>query len=126
MKIFTCESERFRPFLPDDCQVNPNVLGFELAEWLARELALRACPTSYPSNEDWGWYLEECREEQEHLICCGGGITEAGAHEWRVFVTQPRRLFRRPPATSRTEELERLVHQTLTDAGLIVSEDVGA
>jgi hypothetical protein len=106
--------------------VNPNVLGFEFAEWLARELALRACPTSYPSNEDWGWYLEECRDQQEHLVCCGGEKTEAGVYEWHVFVTQPRRLFRRPPPTSRSRELESLIHKVLTDAGFAVTEDVEA
>ena len=58
MSMLVFQSDRFRPYLPDDCQVNPNVLGFELADWLSRELAKRGTITSYPNYEDWHWFLE--------------------------------------------------------------------
>ena len=51
-------SERFAPALPEDCQVNPEVYGAELAFWLGAALARRGVVTSYPQSEDWGWFIE--------------------------------------------------------------------
>lgn len=118
MRIFVFESDRFRPFLPDARQVNPSVLGFELAEWLARELALCGVVTSYPESADWGWYLEDPGDGAEHLICCGGAELGEGRWEWRVFVTPPRRLFRRVEVTPRSRELEAAVERVLREAGI--------
>ena len=56
--IVEFRSESFRPFLPDDSQVNPGVYGAELAFWLASRLAAVGVITSYPEQEDWGWYIE--------------------------------------------------------------------
>ena len=105
MKIATFISDRFRPYLPDRSQVNPNVLGFELAEWLSRALAAQCMVTSYPGNEDWGWYLEFADGDDAYLICCSGS-EEGGAYAWRVFVERRRRFFRRQhPPTPMQEEL---------------------
>lgn len=112
-------SDRFRPYLPDACQVNPNVLGFELAEWLSRELARRGVPTSYPEHEDWGWFLERTEGNAEYMICCSGEATEH-AFAWRIFVTQPKKLFRRRPPSSRSDEILALVHRVLQDAAIDV------
>ena len=35
-------STKFLPYLPESCQVNPGVYGFELASWLSLALA-KAC-----------------------------------------------------------------------------------
>lgn len=51
------DSELFKPFLPDDAQVNPQVYGAELAFWLSKNLALKGVITSYPVGEDWGGLL---------------------------------------------------------------------
>jgi hypothetical protein len=51
-------SERFAPALPEECQVNPQVYGAELAFWLGAALAGQGVATSYPEYEDWGWYIE--------------------------------------------------------------------
>ena len=95
MKILVFESDRFRPYLPDDCQVNPNVLGFELAIWLSKTLAERGLITSYPVSEDWGWFLEKTEGDSEYMICCSGNKTETASYEWRIFVKQHKRMFRR-------------------------------
>jgi hypothetical protein len=104
VRLAVFRSDLFRPYLPDDCQVNPNALGFELAEWLSRRLAEVNVITSYPGQEDWGWYLEQVVGDDEYLICCGGS-EDGGEYEWRVFVDRPRRWFRRPPPTPHEAEL---------------------
>ena len=123
MKILVFASERFRPYLPDRCQVNPNVLGFELAEWLSRALAEAGVVTSYPNYEDWGWYLEFTDGDDEYVICCSGSC-EGNVHEWRVFVERPRKFFRRPAATVVEDELLASVEDALRKAGVApASED---
>ena len=56
--IVEFRSDSFVPILPDDCQVNPQVYGAELAFWLCVGLAKKGVVTSYPEYEDWGWYIE--------------------------------------------------------------------
>lgn len=44
-------SAEFLPRLPESCQGNPGVYGFELAWWLAQALAEQGIVTSYPLGE---------------------------------------------------------------------------
>ena len=74
-------STRFLPYLPESCQVNPGVYGFELATWLSRKLAEAGFPTSYPTNEDWGWYIEYVEDEAAYLIGCGCAAQEGEGRE---------------------------------------------
>jgi hypothetical protein len=119
------QSDRFRPYLPDDCQVNPNVLGFELAEWLSRELARRGTITGYPNYEDWGWFIEGAENGREYMICCSGADQGDGQFEWRVFISHPRKLFGRKPAGSEGEPLLHQIRQVLKEASITtqVEED---
>ena len=41
MQLWTIEftTDQFRPFLPEPCQVNADLYGFELSAWLAQALA---------------------------------------------------------------------------------------
>lgn len=65
-------TNKFKPFLPDDAQVNPGVYGAELAYWLAHQLATRGVVTSYPRYEDWGWYILYITEDgAKYAIHCG-------------------------------------------------------
>ncbi|WP_413701987.1 hypothetical protein ACLKMH_10950 [Psychromonas sp. KJ10-10] len=52
----TFKSDLFKPFLPEDSQVNPEVYGAELAYWLSKKLAEKNIITSYPESEDWGGF----------------------------------------------------------------------
>ena len=120
MRMATFTSDQFRPYLPDGCQVNPNALGFELAAWLSRALAADGVITSYPDQEDWGWYLEFLDGDDEYLICCSGS-EEDGKYEWRVFVERPRKLFRRPAETPMERELFESVADALRSQGIAVT-----
>jgi len=86
MKIeVTFKSTRFRPVLPDECQVNPGVYGAELAFWLCVELAKVGAVTSYPQYEDWGWFIEYLTEAgDEYWLCCGN--KDGKDEEWTCFL----------------------------------------
>ncbi|NVZ10552.1 hypothetical protein HW932_14905 [Allochromatium humboldtianum] len=102
-------TDRFLPFLPEDCQANPGVYGFELALWLSQALARAGLFTSYPVGEDWGWFIEYIEGEAEVMIGCSSQCEAGDGYggqpvTWRVFI-EPRRSFKqwlkRQPAESR-------------------------
>lgn len=122
MKMLVFRSELFKPYLPDDQQVNPNVLGFELAHWLSRELAARGTVTSYPNAEDWGWFLDFSEADVEYMICCMGSL-ETDGHEWRVYVTQPKRFFRKSVEGPAGARMLQLIRMTLDRAAITVGQE---
>jgi hypothetical protein len=78
-------SGRFRPLLPEECQVNPGRYGAELAFWLCVELAKVGVATSYPNFEDWGWFLEYITQAgDEFWLCCGN--VEGSDDRWTCFL----------------------------------------
>ena len=82
------ESARFQPFLPDACQINGSVYGYELALWLTQELAAQGINTSYPAIEEWGWFIEFMHEGRSILIGCNGEAQNPGERprNWRIYV----------------------------------------
>ena len=119
------QSSLFAPYLPDDCQVNPNALGFELAHWLSRELAAAGTVTSYPNSEDWGWFLEFAEGDVEYMICCSGSAEDDGVFEWRVYVETPKKLFRKVPPGPATRPLLDRIRTLLEREGIAVTEEDG-
>jgi hypothetical protein len=118
-KFISFDSDLFRPFLPDDCQTNPNALGFELADWLARELATVGIVTSYPLQEDWGWFLEYSLNGAACMICCcGRGYELTGLHEWEIEVRSPARLFVSTKSLPGDDELIQAILDRLAKAGI--------
>ena len=84
-------STEFLPYLPEECQANPGVYGFELAQWLSAKLAGQGIVTSYPLGEDWGWFIEHIQDEVEFMIGCSSVASEGEGYTgkaitWRVFV----------------------------------------
>jgi len=85
-------SDRFRPYLPEDAQVNPGVYGFELAAWLSQALMKTGLATSYPISEDWGWFLEySLGPKSELMISCSSQSDPgegAGGQpiDWHIFL----------------------------------------
>ena len=56
---------KFKPFLPEECQVSNGSYGFELALWLCQSLSKKGICTSYPfSNINYNpnggpdWFIE--------------------------------------------------------------------
>lgn len=93
------KSELFAPVLPEECQVNPEVYGAELAFWLCTELAQRGIATSYPTAEDWGWFIEFLPESgSEFAVHCGN--VEGKRNVWLLSLRRhARKMFGRdkPP-----------------------------
>jgi hypothetical protein len=92
------ESDLFRPFLPEEAQVNPGRHGAELAFWLSRRLAEHGVPTSYPDFEDWGWFLSYTTSDgNEYWLCCGN--EDGAVDRWRCWLEpKARGLFGRNKA----------------------------
>ncbi|KTD90355.1 hypothetical protein [Pseudoalteromonas sp. H71] len=78
------KSNLFKPFLPEDSQVNPQVYGAELAYWLSQNLAKKGIFTSYPEYEDWGWFIELIVDDNEYWVCCGN--IEGESDQWTCFL----------------------------------------
>ena len=86
------QSEKFRPYLPDEAQVNPSVYGAELAFWLSQQLAQRGVMTSYPNYEDWGWFIEYITEDgNEYWLCCAN--RDRTQDKWRCYLQPKARSF---------------------------------
>lgn len=92
------ESELFVPFLPEDSQVNPQVYGAELTYWLARKLAEKGVVTTYPNNEDWGWFIEYFTDQgDEYWLCCSNA--EGANNKWFYYLNpKAKKLFGRDKA----------------------------
>lgn len=93
-------SAKFLPFLPEACQVNPGVYGFELALWLSQALLRTNLPTSYPMSEDWGWFIEFIDGDAEFMIGCASQSAPEEGYTgqpitWQIFVKQQLSLKQR-------------------------------
>ena len=99
------DSELFKPFLPEESQVNPRVYGAELAFWLSRQLAARGVVTSYPNFEDWGWFIEYITDSgDEYWLCCGN--REGEDNKWLCFLNaKAKSLFGRNKAKAENAKL---------------------
>jgi hypothetical protein len=120
-------SDHFLPVLPEQCQGNPGVYGFELAWWLARLLAKQGLITSYPLGEDWGWFIEYINpSETEFTIGCSSMAEDGEGYigkpiEWSVFIRPHTSLKQRLSGVSHEAEVQRIGQQivaTLTAQGI--------
>ena len=108
------KSAEFLPLLPEEAQGNPGVYGFELAWWLAQELARTGITTSYPMGEDWGWLIEYVgASECEFTIGCSSLAEEGegyhgGAIQWSIFVRPHVSLKQRLKGVSHDAAVQRL------------------
>ena len=92
------ESDLFIPFLPEDSQVNPQVYGAELTYWLSKKLAEKGVVTTYPNNEDWGWFIEYFTDtDDEYWLCCSN--IEGANNKWLCYLNpKAKKLFGRDKA----------------------------
>ena len=97
----TFSTAKFLPTLPEDCQPNPGVYGFELALWLAQGLCRRGIVTGYPIACDWDWCIDYAPSEELHLTiaCASQCAADAGYAgqpiDWGVSIRERRSLEQR-------------------------------
>ncbi len=107
-------SADFLPVLPEHCQGNPGVYGFELAWWLATSLAERDLITSYPMGEDWGWLIEHINPSgTEFTIGCASMADEGEGYtqqpiRWSIFIRPHTSLKQRLTGVSHDAEVQRI------------------
>jgi hypothetical protein len=112
-------SVKFLPLLPEGCQGNPGVYGFELAWWLAQALTRRGMVTSYPLGEDWGWLIEYISpSETEFTIGCSSMANEGEGYtgqaiQWSIFIRAHTSLKQRLKGVSHEADVERLGEQIM-------------
>jgi hypothetical protein len=112
-------SPKFLPLLPEDCQGNPGVYGFELAWWLAQALAKNGVVTSYPLGEDWGWLIEHITPEgAEFTIGCSSMAEEGDGYTgkaitWSVFIRPHISLKQRLKGHTHEAQVQQLGLQVL-------------
>ncbi|MCS0632815.1 hypothetical protein NX786_26125 [Telluria mixta] len=110
-------SDRFLPTLPEGCQANPGVYGFELALWLAQALNRQGIVTGYPSAEDWGWCFDYAPADDLRLTIACASLCKADAGYdgrpigWAVSIHEQRSLEQRLHNMSNHAALEDLGRQ---------------
>lgn len=124
-------SAKFLPLLPEECQGNPGVYGFELAWWLAQALSAQGFVTSYPLGEDWGWFIEYINPAgAEFTIGCSSIATEgdgyaAAAIEWSIFIRPHTSLRQRLKGQNHEAEVQHLgvlVMEALAQEGIAATK----
>lgn len=124
-------SDKFRPYLPEDSQVNPGVYGFELAAWLSKTLAQKGVVTSYPISEDWGWLIEYVSDAEEELMIACASQSEAGEGEggrpldWHIFIRQKKKPNKKkaiPGAPEATKLVGEAIVTALSGEGIAVRQ----
>lgn len=112
-------SPEFLPALPEECQGNPGVYGFELAWWLAQSLTARGVVASYPLGEDWGWLIEHINSaEVEFTIGCSSMTEEGEGYvnkpvQWSIFIRPHTSLKQRLSGVSHEPEVQRIAQQVV-------------
>ena len=123
-------SSEFLPSLPEECQGNPGVYGFELAFWLSKMLASEGIVTGYPLGEDWGWMIEYSNPaEVEFTIGCSSMAEEGEGYRgvpirWSVFIRPHTSIRQRFKGVSHNAEVQRLgqaIVAVLISAGITVA-----
>lgn len=126
-------SAEFLPVLPEQCQGNPGVYGFELAWWLAKSLAERDLITSYPMGEDWGWLIEHINASgTEFTIGCASLADEGEGYakqpiQWSIFIRPHTSLKQRLMGVSHNTDVQRIAQAivaALNEKGIAPSESV--
>ncbi len=72
------DSDAFPPYPGEDEEVNPNIWGKRLAEFIAAKLSEQGIETGEFYPEDWGWEIPVKNEAFPIFIGCGNQIDPGG------------------------------------------------
>jgi hypothetical protein len=113
-------SDKFPPY-HDEAQINPDLWGKRLAEFLRDGLRAEGFQAEQPTAEDWGWMLPIANQKFRLWIGCGhyqehpdGFLCFIEPHTQHV-----RRLLTRIETSETTAALQRAMDKLLSeDAGV--------
>ena len=124
MNVFRINNSNIIPILPDDCQVNPNTYGFELAYWLCSKLAQKGIIFSYPNHEDWGWFIEQSDGDRELWLCCKGEFND-NKFQWSFYLKEKTGLFgRRKYKDHEVKDLETKIIKLFNENNILPIEEI--
>jgi hypothetical protein len=111
-------SDRFPAYEGEEGQVNPDLWGKRLAEFLCEKLLAEGLKTEEPLAEDWGWRVDVVNQDFGLWIGCGryqeypdGYLCFIEPHTQYV-----RRLFQKVDTREHVGSLQRALDRILTEA----------
>lgn len=101
-------SDKFPPYEGEEEQINPDLWGKRLAEYLESELNARGIETEEMNPEDWGWCLPIKNDSFSMWIGCGHYQEYPNGYLCFVEPSKPviRKLFKK---IDTTEQVGRVV-----------------
>lgn len=109
-------SDRFPPYQGE--QVNPDLWGKRLAEFLCEKLPAAGFKTEGPRPEDWGWYIDVVNSGFRLWIGCGHYQEYPDGYLCFIEPNAPyiRKFFRKIDTRERVNALQRALDKILVES----------
>jgi hypothetical protein len=111
-------SDRFPAYEGEEGQVNPDLWGKRLAEFLCEKLLTEGFRTEEPLAEDWGWRVDVVNHGFGLWIGCGRYQEYPDGYLCFIEPHMPyaRRLLQKVDTRERVGSLQRALDKVLTEA----------
>jgi hypothetical protein len=110
-------SDRFPAYNGEEQQINPDLCGKRLAEFLCTRLLAEGVQTEEPASEDWGWYIDVVNDGFRLWIGCGHYQEYPDGYLCFIEPHTPhvRKFFRKIDVRDRVSWLQRALDKILTE-----------
>ncbi len=111
-------SDRFPAYEGEEKQVNPDLWGKRLVEFLREKLPAEGFETEEPFAEDWGWHVDVVNDGFNLWIGCGHCQEYPDGYLCFIEPHTPyvRKLFRKIDTRKRIASLQRALDRVLVEA----------
>jgi hypothetical protein len=109
-------SDKFPPYEGEEEQINPDLWGKRLGEYLKEKLSIEGIETGELSLEDWGWCLPVKNESFSMWIGCGHYQEYPNGYLCFVEPGKPfvRKLFKKIKTTQEVNRIVEALDKILT------------
>lgn len=120
-------SDNFPPYEGEEEQVNPNLWGKRLAEFLGDKLRSEGFDCEEPFSEDWGWVLPVTNDGFSLWIACSRYREYPDGYLCHIEPHKPfvRRFLKRVDTRDRVASLQRAMGKVLSDSSASVQNAGG-
>jgi hypothetical protein len=113
-------SDRFPPYEGEEEDVNPDLWGKRLAEFVREKLLTKGIRTEEPFSEDWGWQVNVVNDGFALWIGCG---RYQEYPDWYLCLIEPHtpyihRLFKKVDVRERVAALQAALDEILEADGI--------